>query len=183
MPSLGTKAPEFTLPDAQGALHTLDFGGKAPATLVIFTCVHCPYVTLIKEHLSAFTRKYMALGVQVLAIHSNDPNCHPEDCIEGIVADNKLYNFPFPNLVDEDQSVAKAYHAACTPDIFLFDASMKLAYRGQYDSSRPGSGKPVTGSDLSAALEAVLKGSPVSPRQFPSMGCSIKWKPGNEPTW
>jgi len=181
MLALGTQAPAFTLCDAKGVAHTLDASGTARATLIIFMCNHCPYVVHLKEHLSLFARRYALRGVQVIAINSNDPGRYAEDGSGGMLADAKRYNYPFPYLVDEDQSVAKAYRATCTPDFFLFNAEMKLAYRGQYDASRPGNEKPVTGADLGTAIDALLDGRPVAARQFPSMGCSIKWKPGNEP--
>lgn len=173
---LGTKAPAFTLPDAANTSHSLSLDGKAPATLVIFMCNHCPYVIHLKKHLSNFCRKYREKGVQIFGINSNDPGYRSEDGPEGMLSDAKQYDYPFPYLVDESQDVARAYKAACTPDFFLFDRDMKLVYRGQYDASRPGNGKPITGADLGAAIDAVIVGNPVTQKQFPSMGCSIKWK-------
>lgn len=173
---LGTVASPISLPDASGVTHTLDASGKAPATLVIFMCNHCPYVVHLKAHLSAFCRTYIGKGVQVIAINSNDPDYNAEDRPEIMLADARQYQYPFPYLFDESQSVAKAYAAACTPDFFLFGRDMKLVYRGQYDASRPGNGKPVTGADLAAAIDATLAGQPVAARQLPSMGCNIKWK-------
>lgn len=180
---LGTAAPSITLPDAAGVTHALDFSGKAPATLVVFICNHCPYVIHLKAHFAAFAGRYMAKGVQVIAVNSNDPGRYEEDGPAGMLADAREYAYPFPYLVDASQEVAKAYKATCTPDFFLFDREMRLAYRGQYDASRPGNGKPVTGADLAAALDALLAGRPVPQKQLPSMGCNIKWKPGKEPAY
>jgi len=173
---LGTKAPAFTLSDASGVACTLSFHGKAPATLVVFMCNHCPYVIHLKQHLSDFCRTYIAKGVQIFGINSNDPGRYAEDGAKGMLADAKRYAYPFPYLIDETQDVARTYKATCTPDFFLFDREMKLVYRGQFDSSRPGNDKPITGADLGAAIDAVLAGKPVAVKQFPSMGCSIKWK-------
>jgi peroxiredoxin len=173
---LGTKAPAFTLKDASRKSHALSFDGRAPATLVIFMCNHCPYVIHLKQHLSDFCKAYSAKGVQIFAINSNDPDYRKEDGPETMLADAKQYAYPFPYVIDEAQDVARAYNAACTPDFFLFDHGMKLVYRGQFDSSRPGNGKPITGENLGAAIDAVLAGKPVSQKQLPSMGCSIKWK-------
>lgn len=178
---LGTAAVPFTLHDASGSEYKLDCGGGPSASLVIFMCNHCPYVIHLKAHLSAFCRDYMTRGVQVVAINSNDPDYRKEDGPAVMLADAREFGYPFPYLVDASQDVARAYHAACTPDFFLFDKGMKLVYRGQYDASRPGNGRPITGADLGAALDAVLSGQPVSPKQFPSMGCSIKWQGRTRP--
>jgi hypothetical protein len=176
---LGTVAPAFCLPDALGVAHPLDCGGAAPASLVVFMCNHCPYVIHIKEHLSGFCRRYMELGVQVIAINSNDASGrYAEDGPDGMLADATRYNYPFPYVIDATQNVARAYGATCTPDFFLFGRDMRLVYRGQYDESRPGNGKPVTGRDLANAIDAVLARQPVPQKQFPSMGCSIKWTAG-----
>jgi thiol-disulfide isomerase/thioredoxin len=180
---LGTEAPAFSLPDAVAVTHALDLSGRAPATLVVFLCNHCPYVIHLKAHFAAFARAYMAKGVQVVAVNSNDPGRYEEDGAAGMLSDAREFAYPFPYLVDASQEVAKAYKATCTPDFFLFGRDLKLAYRGQYDGSRPGNGKPVTGADLAAALDALLAGKPVPQKQFPSMGCNIKWKPGNEPAY
>lgn len=177
---LGTVAVPFSLPDAAGNMHSLDCGGKPSASLIVFMCNHCPYVIHLKAHLSEFCRKYAELGVQVVAINSNDPNYRIEDGPAVMLEDAKKFNYPFPYLVDVSQDVARAYHATCTPDFFLFGRDMRLVYRGQYDSSRPGNGKPVTGGDLGAAIDAVLSGRPVSSKQFPSMGCNIKWQSRTE---
>lgn len=173
---LGTQAVPFSLRDAFGTVHSLNCSGKAAATLLVFMCNHCPYVILLKAHLSDFCRRWMAQDVQIFGINSNDPGVRQEDGVDGMREDVKRYGYSFPYLVDETQDVARAYRATCTPDFFLFDREMKLAYRGQYDGSRPGNGKPVTGADLEAALRAVLKGGALSPVQLPSMGCSIKWR-------
>ena len=175
---LGTAAVPFTLRDASGVSFTLDCSEKCPATLVVFMCNHCPYVIHLKSALAEFCRKYVAKGVQVVAINSNDPDYRREDGPEVMLEDAKKFNYPFPYVIDVTQDVARAYHAACTPDFFLFDRSMKLVYRGQFDPSRPGNGKPITGADLGAALDAVLSGGTVPEKQFPSMGCSIKWRQG-----
>lgn len=183
MLALGTKAVPFTLFDASGVPHSLDLSGRAPATLVVFMCNHCPYVILLKSHFADFARRYGDKGVQIVAVNSNDAENYPEDGAAGMLADVKKYAYPFPYLVDAGQTVARAYRAACTPDFFLFDRTMSLVYRGQYDASRPGNGKPVTGADLAAALDSLLEGRPVPQKQLPSMGCNIKWKRGNEPEY
>lgn len=180
---LGTAAPEFRLPDTTGRIVSLaDFAG-APAYLVMFICNHCPYVKHIRSSLAAFAREYQAKGVAIVGINSNDVERYPDDSPERMKEEVRAAGYTFPYLFDETQEVAKAYRAACTPDFFLFDRDRKLVYRGQYDDSRPGNGIPVTGRDLRAALDAVLAGRPVPADQKPSMGCNIKWKPGNEPDY
>ncbi|ASV74532.1 Alkyl hydroperoxide reductase and/or thiol-specific antioxidant family (AhpC/TSA) protein [Thermogutta terrifontis] len=180
---LGAKAPDFALPDTEGRIVRLsDFDG-APALLVIFMCNHCPYVKHIADHLAQFTKEFQAKGVAIVGINSNDAASYPDDSPEKMREEVKLRGYTFPYLYDETQEVAKAYRAACTPDFFLFDKERRLVYRGQYDDSRPGNGIPVTGKDLRAAIEAVLAGRPVPPDQKPSLGCNIKWKPGNEPEY
>ena len=183
MLSLGTSAPKFSLPDTEGNIVSLsDFEG-ASALLVIFMCNHCPFVKHILSELVELAKEYQSKGVTVVGINSNDVTNYPDDSPEMMV---KLANeavFSFPYLYDETQEVAKSYHASCTPDFFLFDGEMKLVYRGQMDDSRPGNNIPVTGVDLTAAIEAVIAGSEVSPEQKPSMGCNIKWKPGNQPSY
>jgi peroxiredoxin len=175
---LGTPAPDFALPSTEGATVALkDFDG-APALLVMFLCNHCPYVRHVQQQLAALTREYEERGVAVVGICSNDADAYPEDAPAQLARQKKQVGFTFPYLIDESQEVAKRYHAACTPDFFLFDADRTLVYRGQMDDSRPGSRQPVTGRDLRAALDAVLAGNPVPADQSPSMGCSIKWKPG-----
>jgi peroxiredoxin len=180
---LGTQAPDFSLPNVDGGMVLLaDFKG-APALLVAFICNHCPFVKHVADGLAEVAREYQAKGAAVVAINSNDARNYPADSPEQMVheAENRGYTFPY--LYDEDQSVAKAYRAACTPDFYVFDKDQKLVYRGQMDSSRPDSGIPVTGKDLRAALDAVLAGKPVPADQKPSIGCNIKWIAGNEPEY
>jgi len=180
---LGTAAPDFNLPDTTGKLVSLeDFKGKT-ALLVLFICNHCPYVKHIRAGLAQLGQDYVSRGVGIVAINSNDAVNYPDDSPAKMKeeAQNAGYNFPY--LYDEKQSVAKAYRAACTPDIYLFDRGRRLVYRGQFDDSRPGNGKPVTGKDLRAAIDAVLAGKSTSQFQAPSIGCNIKWKTGNAPEY
>ncbi|MGQ9821494.1 MAG: thioredoxin family protein [Thermogutta sp.] len=180
---LGTTAPDFALPDTNGKIVRLaDFDG-AKALLVIFLCNHCPYVKHIADRLAQITKEYVEKGVAVVGINSNDAAAYPEDSPEKMKEEVAARGYPFPYLYDETQETAKAYRAACTPDFFLFDADRKLVYRGQLDDSRPSNGLPVTGKDLTAAVEAVLSGTPVPVEQKPSLGCNIKWKPGREPDY
>lgn len=180
---LGTKAPDFELINVDGTLVRLaDFHG-APALLIVFMCNHCPYVLHIADHLAALAREYQQRGVAVVGINSNDAGQYPQDSPEQMVHEAEQRGYSFPYLYDETQEVAQAYRAACTPDFFLFDDQQRLVYRGQLDSSRPKSDVPVTGSDLRAALDAVLAGRPVVDHQRPSMGCNIKWRAGNEPDY
>jgi peroxiredoxin len=180
---LGTTAPDFKLPDTNGKTVSLaDFKDK-PALLVIFICNHCPYVKHIREGLAQFARDYVPRGLGMVGINSNDVANYPEDSPANMAREVKSAGYIFPYLYDESQAVAKAYSAACTPDIYLFDKNRKLVYRGQFDDSRPGNGIPVTGKDLRAALDAVLAGRAVSPSQKASIGCNIKWKAGNEPDY
>ena len=184
MLGLGTPAPDFALPDAVSGrtVRLSDFEGKQ-GLLVMFLCPHCPFVKHIQQGLSALLADYRSKPLGVVAISSNDVAQFPEDGPEGLRQSALELGFAFPYCYDESHEVAKAYQAACTPDFFLFDAGGLLAYRGQFDSSRPKSDIPVTGADLRAALDAVLCGQPVSPEQRPSIGCNIKWKPGNEPAY
>ena len=181
---LGTKAPEFELPDVvSGKLISLsNYTGKQ-AVLVMFICQHCPFVKHIKTQLAQLSSDYVNSNLGMIAISSNDVSTHPEDAPEYLQAMVQEFSLTFPICYDESQEVAKAYTAACTPDFFLFDASLQLVYRGQLDDSRPSNGKPVTGADLRAAIEAVLAGKPVDVEQKPSIGCNIKWKPGNAPSY
>ena len=180
---LGSPAPDFQLVNVDGRTVSLaDFDG-AKALLVIFLCNHCPYVKHIAAHLAQLAAEYQQKGVAVVGINSNDPAGYPQDSPEQMVHEAEQRGYTFPYLFDEDQQVAKAYRAACTPDFYVFDADRKLVYRGQMDDSRPDSGIPVTGKDLRAALDAVLAGRPVAEVQRPSIGCNIKWKPGNEPEY
>jgi thiol-disulfide isomerase/thioredoxin len=159
-----------------------DFQG-APALLVVFLCNHCPYVKHIRHELARQGKEYQAKGVAIVGINSNDVAAYPDDSPELMVREKAEVGYTFPYLYDEAQQVARAYKAACTPDFYLFDRQGKLAYRGQFDSSRPGNAIPVTGGDLRAALGAVLAGGSPSGDQQPSMGCNIKWKRGNEPDY
>lgn len=181
--TLGTRAPDFILPDAGGKLFTPADFKDSPALLVAFISNRCPFVVLIREALAQFARDYAHQGLAVFAINSNDAEAHPEETLERLGAEVNAYGYGFPYLKDASQSVAKAYGAACTPDFFLYDRERKLAYHGQFDDARPGNGKDVTGADLRAAVDAVLKGEPVGAKQVPSIGCNIKWTAGNEPSW
>jgi len=181
MLELGTVAPDFTLTDPGGEEHGL--GSGADAYLVMFICNHCPYVKHVREELARLGSDYLSRNVSIVAINSNDANTHPGDSPEKMTEEAAAWGYTFPYVIDSDQSVAKYYHAACTPDFFLFDANKKLVYRGQLDASRPANNIPVNGEDLRAALDAVLSGDTVSAKQVPSIGCSIKWTPGNEPDY
>ncbi|MGP0063504.1 MAG: thioredoxin family protein [Isosphaeraceae bacterium] len=180
---LGTHAPGFRLRDTDGKLVTLDDFRDAPALLVIFLCNHCPYVKHIRHELATLARDYQERGVAVVGINSNDAVNYLDDRPEMMVREKAEVGYTFPYLYDESQDVAKAYKAACTPDFYVFDKDRKLAYRGQLDGSRPGNAIPVTGNDLSAALDAVLSGRPAVDDQRPSIGCNIKWKRGNAPEY
>lgn len=184
MLALGTKAPEFNLSDVvSGKIVSLSNFPDKKAFLVMFICRHCPYVQHVKTEIGKIARDYADKGLGIVAISSNDINVYPEDAPESLAKMHKEENFNFPYLFDETQEVAKAYTAACTPDIFLFDKDRKLVYRGQLDDSRPGNEIPVTGKDLRSAIDAILSGSEVDPNQKPSTGCGIKWKEGNEPEY
>jgi peroxiredoxin len=174
---LGTIAPEFRLPDPSGKIFSsADFAG-APALLVVFMCNHCPYVKHVQAAFTDLAKEYQLKGAAIVGINSNDAENYPDDRPEKMAEEIRSAGYTFPYLYDESQSVAKAYRAACTPDFFLFDRDRRLVYRGQFDDSRPKNGVPVTGSDLRAALDAVLAGCAVPAAQKPSVGCSIKWKP------
>ena len=175
---LGTKAPEFRLPDPHGKWVSSSDFSKAPALLVIFMCNHCPYVKHIQARFAEVAKEYQARGVAVVGINANDAENYPDDRPEKMTEEIKKAGYTFPYLYDESQAVARAYHAACTPDIFLFDGEQRLVYRGQFDDSRPGNGRPVTGANLKAALDAILEGRAVPSEQKPSAGCNIKWKRG-----
>jgi peroxiredoxin len=183
MLATGTEAPDFRLPDPQGKVVALDDFKDAPALLVAFICNHCPYVKHVRSKFAEVARDYQSRGVAVVGISSNDTDSHPDDGPEKMAEEVNLAGYTFPYLYDETQEVAKAYQAACTPDFFLFDRDRRLVYRGQFDDSRPGSGRPVTGKDLTGAVDAVLAGKPVPGNQRPSVGCNIKWKRGNEPDY
>lgn len=176
MQPLGTSAPAFSLPDGEGATHSLDSVRGDKGTLVIFICNHCPFVIHIAEELARLGKDYPKQGIGITAISSNDVENYPQDAPHKMVETSMAWELSYPYLYDETQEVAKAYDAACTPDFFLFDADHKLVYRGQLDDSRPDSGIPVDGRDLRAALDALIAGEAISDRQMPSMGCNIKWK-------
>lgn len=180
---LGTKAPDFSLVNVDGrSVGLADFTG-APALLVMFLCNHCPFVKHLADSLAEFGRACLEKSVGVVAISSNDVAKHPADSPEQMVHEAEDRGYSFPYLYDETQDVAKAYRAACTPDFFLFDGDQRLVYRGQFDDSRPDNGKPITGADLQAAIAAVLAGKKPSDEQKPSIGCNIKWIPGQEPDY
>jgi peroxiredoxin len=183
MLDLGTPAPPFDLPDAAGVHHRLDDTAGAPVLVVMFICNHCPFVIHIARELGIVTQRMMAKGVAVVGINANDTDAYPDDAPEHMTPTARRYGWEFPYLIDADQTVAHAYRAACTPDFFVFDSNRRLVYRGQFDDSRPGNDTGVTGADLHRAVNAVLAGEPVASDQRPSMGCNIKWRPGNEPDW
>jgi peroxiredoxin len=180
---LGTTAPDFLLPDAEGNLHNLSDTRDQPALLVAFISNRCPFVLLIRDELAKFARDYAGRGLAVVAINSNDATAHPEESLLRVGEEARTVGYDFPYLKDAAQGVAKAYGAACTPDFFLYDRDRKLSYHGQFDDARPGNGKAVTGLDLRAAVDAVLAGQPAQAAQVPSIGCNIKWTSGNEPSW
>ncbi len=176
MPPLGLVAPDFSLPTPDGTLVARDdFKGKK-GLLVIFMCNHCPFVAHLEKALAAFTRNCMERGLGVVGINANDIALYPEDSPRKMAEKIISAGYPFPYVFDATQNVARAYKAACTPDFFLFDADFKLVYRGRFDDSTPGNHKPITGSDLHAAVETLLTHTPNAREQFPSIGCNIKWK-------
>lgn len=182
MLQLGTKAPNFQLPDVvSGDIISLDKFIDKKALLIMFICQHCPFVKHIKQELADLGKDYANLPLGIVAISSNDVQNYPSDSPEKLKEMAQTLDFNFNLCYDETQEVAKSYRAACTPDFFLFDGEQKLVYRGQLDDSRPSNNIPVTGQDLRAAIDAVLAGNPVNSEQKPSIGCNIKWKPGNEP--
>lgn len=184
MMPLGTVAPEFALPRCEdGATVSIADFSNAKALLVIFMCNHCPYVIHVAPQLKRLADEYMEKEVAVVGISSNDADAYPDDAPEKMAEEKAMRGYPFPYLYDENQQVAKAYGAACTPDFFLFDEDRKLYYRGQLDDSRPDSGTTPDGTDLRAALDALLNGKPAPETQKPSLGCNIKWKPGDEPEY
>jgi peroxiredoxin len=184
MLELGTPLPAFTLPDAATGkpVSSASLLG-APASVVAFICNHCPYVVHIREKLAEYGRWCEEAGVKMVAISSNDVATYPQDGPEAMALEAGSVGYPFPYLYDETQEVARAFRAACTPDFYVFDGQGKLAYRGQFDDSRPGNGKPVTGRDVLQAVAALLAGNQPDPNQRPSIGCSLKWKPGGAPDW
>ena len=180
---LGTAAPDFSLPDEGGKTVSLSDFADAPVLLVIFMCNHCPFVKHVAAGLADLAREYRQRGVAVVGVNSNDVANFPDDAPAKMAEEVEHRGYTFPYLYDETQEVAKAYRAACTPDFYIFDKDRKLVYRGQMDSSRPGSGIELTGEDLRAALDAALAGQPVPEQQKASIGCNIKWKAGNEPDY
>jgi len=183
MLELGTQAPEFSLPDTEGRTIALREFDDADALLVMFICNHCPFVQHVREELARLGSEYQKRGVAVVAINSNDVVRHPDDSPDRMRDEKNRFGYTFPYLIDETQEVARAYRAACTPDFFVFDGAQRLVYRGQLDDSRPGNDVPVSGADLRAALDAVLEGHDVPAEQRASVGCNIKWKPGNAPDY
>ncbi len=180
---LGTTAPDFSLVDTTGQMVSRDdFRGKR-ALLVVFLCNHCPYVKHVADALKQLTDEYLAKGIAVVGISSNDASVYPEDSPEKMREEKQLRGYAFPYLYDATQQVARDYRAACTPDFFLFDQDQRLAYRGQLDDSRPSNGKPVTAADLRSALDTLLAGGPPLERQIPSLGCNIKWIEGSAPEY
>ena len=183
MVPLGTRAPDFNLPNVDGRMVGVRDVAGPKGALVMFICNHCPFVKHVADQLALLGRDYLPRGIGMAAISSNDVGTHPADSPEQMVREAEERGYPFPYLYDGSQEVAKAYHAACTPDFFLFDASQELVYRGQLDSSRPGNDVPVSGRDLRAAIDALLAGGKPAVGQTPSIGCNIKWKAGNEPAY
>jgi peroxiredoxin len=183
MLALGTAAPQFSLPDPDGRIWSLSDAAGADAYLIMFICNHCPFVKHVRRELAQLGHDYSSRNVAIFAINSNDFDAYPADGPQKMKQEAKEWGYGFPYLVDRDQKVAKCYRAACTPDFYVFNADRKLVYRGQLDDSRPSNDKPVTGRDVRAALDAVLGGSPVREAQTPSIGCNIKWRPGNAPDY
>lgn len=184
MLSLGTSAPTFMLRDVvSGQVYRLDSFAGSSALLVMFICRHCPYVVHVEQEIARIGRDYTNTGLGIIAISSNDAQSYPDDAPPRLKEMAERLALTFPFCCDDTQEVAKAYRAVCTPDFFLFDRQRRLVYRGQLDDSRPGNNRPVTGRDLRAAIDAALSGKPVNPDQTPSIGCGIKWKPGNAPVY
>lgn len=182
MLELGTNLPQFSLPDTDGNIVTAgDFANKP--VLVMFICNHCPFVIHVRDQLASIGRDYLGKGLAIVAINSNDVTTHPDDSPEKMRIEHQNAGYTFPYLFDETQRVAKSFKAACTPDLYLFDREHRLAYRGQLDDSRPSNNIPVSGRDLRAAIDGVLVGARIPSEQKPSLGCNIKWKPGNEPKY
>jgi thiol-disulfide isomerase/thioredoxin len=183
MLELGTRLPSFELPDTHGNFFSSNQLQNANGLLVVFICPHCPFVRHVRSELALFAREYQAKGLRIVAINSNDNIAYPDDTPEGMLKEISQAGYTFPYLIDETQDVAKAFHAACTPDFFLFDRNQKLVYRGQFDDSRPSNKIPITGSDIRSAADALLAGQMPSLDQRASVGCNIKWKVGNEPDY
>jgi peroxiredoxin len=180
---LGTRAPDFSLPDTTGEQVSLDDFAGSPGYLVMFICNHCPFVKHVRQQLAELGRDLVRRGVAVVAISSNDVDHYPEDSPQRMAEEKQAAGYEFPYLHDATQQTARDYRAACTPDFYLFDARRELVYRGQLDDSRPGNDVPVSGADLRQAVDALLDGRPPLEQQKPSLGCNIKWKPGNEPDY
>ena len=180
---LGTAAPDFSLPNVDGRVVSLKEFKGSKGLLVAFICNHCPFVVHLRAEFAKFAREYQAQGIAIVAINPNDAKAYPADAPDKMKAEAESAGYSFAYLFDESQSVAKAYRAACTPDLFLFDGSQRLVYRGQFDDSRPTNGVAVTGSQLRSACDAVLAGRAIEEGQRPSIGCNIKWRPGNEPNY
>lgn len=180
---LGTEAPDFHLPDPSGKVFHLSDFQKAKGLVVVFMCNHCPYVKHLRAGLAQLARDYQPCGIDIVGINSNDIDNYPADSPVKMAEEARSAGYIFPYLYDATQSVARAYRAACTPDFYLFDQDQRLVYRGQFDESRPGNAIPVTGKDLRNAIDALLAGKPVAPAQKSSLGCNIKWKPGNAPEY
>jgi peroxiredoxin len=180
---LGTVAPDFSLPNVDGRTVAFSDAAGSRGTVVMFICNHCPFVKHVADQLAVLGRDYLPRGIGFAAISSNDVSTHPADSPEQMVREAEERGYSFPYLYDENQEVAKAYRAACTPDFFVFDGDRRLVYRGQLDASRPGNEVPVTGADLRAALDAVVAGQDVPAGQIPSIGCNIKWRAGREPEY
>ncbi len=184
MMELGTRAPDFALPDVRtGQTVSLSDFEEGHGLLVIFMCAHCPFVIHVEAELARIGKNYEGKGLGIVGICANDAENYPDDSPEKLAAQAEHLGFVFPYCHDESQETAKAYRAACTPDIFLFDDDFKLVYRGQLDDSRPGNDLPVTGANLRAAIDALLAGEPITKDQYPAVGCNIKWNPGNEPDY
>jgi len=183
MLELGTSLPEFSLQDASvEAFCSADLSGSN-AVLIAFWCNHCPYVIHLKSAFAEMTRRYLDEGLMTVAINANDATQKPGDGPEGMLADITEFNYSFPYLIDADQQLAKTFRAMCTPDFYLFNGDGRLAYRGRFDASTPRNDSPLTGADIENAIKAVLAGEEVSGDLLPSMGCSIKWQPGNVPDY
>lgn len=184
MMELGTKAPDFSLPEVRtGETVSLNDFKDKEALLVVFMCAHCPYVKLVENELAAIGREFQNRSFGMVAISANDAENYPEDAPPKLKEQAEKLNFVFPYLYDQSQETAKAYRAACTPDIFLFNSDRELVYRGQLDDARPGNDKQVTGKNLRIAIESLYEGKPIPELQIPATGCNIKWKPGNEPKY
>ncbi len=180
---LGVRAPDFSLPDSSGNMVSLGDLPVSSGLLVMFICNHCPYVKHVAPELARLGIEYPPKGIAIVAISANDAERYPDDGPAKMAEESAKRGYAFPYLYDKSQSTAKAYRAACTPDFFLFDQDCRLVYRGQLDESRPGNGVPVTGADLRRAMDQLISGATMASRQRPSLGCNIKWRPGNEPDY